>query len=255
MPQLSFLYISACLRHSSLMYYIWLGNGLSPLTYGALLHGQSISQHSGDSETTRPSYSSTPAGVSRSDVSETLTQAHGPWILHLGSRERIEALRRLAKLYSGLRYRRKEAYILRELLACVMDLVVQGREEARGSDLTLGMLDTSQSASGTGSVGVREKDDVVGNASILRLVRYICEVHGVDLDSVKFAAEGSDISQQSNAELSEVEKSKQVHQKRPMIKYTWPDLQVGMIRESLAVAEALPGKPALHTVGSKAHPL
>lgn len=244
MPELAFLYVTACLRHSSLLYYIWFSNGLTPLAFGALLHGRLDTGRSRDKEF--PDHLNLRAGLSRSVISEILAQAHGPWLLHLGSRERIDALRNLANMYSRLRYRRKEAYVLRELLASLMDLLVQGREESRGtSELSLVVPDESRSnpAAGYGNVGIREKYDVVGNTSILRLVRYVCEVHGVDLDSVKFITtkDRNGVAQVRNSR-TDPQQFKESALRQSTIEYAWPDLQIGLIRESLAVAEALPGK-------------
>ena len=77
----------------------------------------------------------------------------------------------------------------------------------------------------------------------LQLAKHICKIHGVVLDAVVFT---DDLN--SNLPL---------HQgKRPFVlldfyntfsqakadQCIWPDLQVGLAREALAVAEALPGE-------------
>lgn len=241
MSELSFLYARVCLRHASLMYYIWLGNGFDTLAFDALLHGRVEARHL--DEKLRLNHSTSVAGLSRSAISDVLTQVHGPWILHLGPRERLETLRRLSRMYSGLRYRRKEAYILRELVACLLDLLIQGREETKGtSDLSLGLSNELKLKVnvGDGSVGMREREDVVGNTSILRIVKYICEVHSIDLDSVGFAATKSANGVRDS--IPDVQKTKQAILRQSLLRSTWPELQVGLIRESLAVAEALPGE-------------
>ena len=40
-------------------------------------------------------------------------------------------LEAMASVYGALGFRRKEAYVLREVLGCIMDLIVCGREEAQ----------------------------------------------------------------------------------------------------------------------------
>ena len=241
MPELSLLYVGACLRHASLLYNTWLANGLTPLAFDALLHGRQDIERIHEKE--RLDFLSVRAGLSRSVISEVLAQAHGPWLLHLGPRERIEVLRRLANMYSKLHYRRKETYILRELLASLMDLLVQGREESKGaSELSLAATDDSgpNRTAGSGNVGIRERYDAIGNSSILRLVKYICEVHGVSLDSVKFKPlDGSNGPVQPRDSQTNFQP---FAARRANIGYAWPELQIGLIRESLAVAEALPGK-------------
>jgi hypothetical protein len=48
------------------------------------------------------------SGVTRPQMAAVISQAHGPWLLHLGHRERITTLESIAYLYSSLGYRRKE---------------------------------------------------------------------------------------------------------------------------------------------------
>ena len=91
-------------------------------------------------------------------------------------------------------------------------------------------------------MGVRERESVVGNASILRVVKYICEVHGIDLGSVAFVAHNNSSGiVESRKSLGEFQLAKRAAARRSSVNYSWPELQVGLIRESLAVAEALPG--------------
>lgn len=192
------------------------------------------------------------AGIPRSEISAVLTQAHGPWLLHLGPRERIGVLETMARMYSCLGYKRKEAYILREILGCIMDLIVCGRGEGGGptpvgtatvglgiNDQSLGEVLTNE----RGQVGVREKESTAGNESVLQLVKYVCGIHGINLDAVKFLDEANTPGRKGTRKtLSEVEGnaandlasiSSEV--------WGWPELQIGIVREALAVAEALPG--------------
>jgi hypothetical protein len=72
-----------------------------------------------------------------------------------------------------------------------------------------------------------------GNESVLKLVKYICEVHGINLEAVMFmntAIEGAQEQDQDSSSDDLLEDP-----------YGWPELQVGIVREALAVAEALPG--------------
>ncbi len=47
------------------------------------------------------------SGITRPQMVAVAAQAHGPWLLHLGHRERIVILESIAYLYSSLGYRRK----------------------------------------------------------------------------------------------------------------------------------------------------
>jgi len=189
------------------------------------------------------------SGISRSLIASILAQAHGPWLLHLGPVERIATLEAMAGMYSCLGFRRKEAYILREVLGCILDLLVCGREEddySRMSSLpSAAPLGISGLLSGDnrGNVGVRQNESIEGNESLLTLLKYVCRVLGINLDAVRLvevdtngAATGldhdttvSDTSQEYGA-LDSIQDA-----------YGWPELQVGVVREAVAVAEALPG--------------
>lgn len=242
MHEVTYLYVTACLRQASLMHFVWLGDGLGALAFEGLIHGrleafveksaQKVLDHGPvDDATVGPVL-----GVSRSDVAICLSQAHGPWLLHLGARERIAFLKCLAAMYSSLGFRRKEVYVLRELLACLLDLLIQGREEARSlSETIIGASGRLNPAISKEDIGMRGKDDTSGNSSILRLQQYICEIHGLDLVSVDFEPEPpteNTVAEGSADELAT----------RSMVKYMWPELQIGLLRETLEIAEALPGK-------------
>ena len=172
------------------------------------------------------------SGITRSQIANVLSQAHGPWLLHLGHRERIAVLESIAYLYSSLGHHRKEAYILREVVGCIMDLVVCAREED-GQSYLPGIAVNGKESGDSGAVAVKGIERSTGNESLLKLVKHVCEVHGIDVDAVTFVnpttQDESGIPQDVNTDDM---------QEDP---YGWPELQVGIIREALAVAEALPG--------------
>jgi hypothetical protein len=199
-------------------------------------------------------------GISRATIAGLLAQAHGPWLLHLGPRERLAVLETMAGIYACLGYKRKEAYILREVLGCVMDLLVCGREENRGTPRSssgtgvagLGIRgvsfgDRSISAE-QGSVGVRHNDYVEGNDSILSVLKYVCRVLGINLEAVKLVDAHFDghakIEDESGSSPNSVPP---FHPDDDALEpshdaYGWPELQIGVIREAIAVAESLPGR-------------
>ncbi len=178
-------------------------------------------------------------GITRSAISNTLAQAHGPWLLHLGARERILILEHMAAMYGMLGFERKETYILREVLGCVMDLVVCGREEGGGAKIAgagLGIHGVDLGAgSNQGTVGIRTNNSTEGNDSVLRVVKHICKAHGIDLDAVKLV---DNDSWRSSASQTAAHDDELVSFEEP---YGWPELQIGIVREAIAVAEALPG--------------
>lgn len=181
---------------------------------------------------------STTSGISRVQVATMLAQAHGPWLLHLSHRERINVLETIASMYSFLGYHRKEAYVLREVIGCVMDLVVCGREEAGYGDYSPGFPSSVTNSMSfvregdKGAVAVKETDRSDGNESIFRLVKYVCRVHGINLEAVSLSSDTDGESKPSDADSDEGIMADP---------YGWPELQIGIVREALAVAEALPG--------------
>ncbi|THH33843.1 hypothetical protein EUX98_g252 [Antrodiella citrinella] len=249
-PILAYLYARAILRHTSLLFSIWSGKGWGPLAFSIMLqYGlTSLPPVLGrdNKAENRLSFSglerlTSITGISRASIAATLTQAHGPWLLHLGSRERILVLEAMATVYGAIGYRRKEAYILREVLGCIMDLIVCGRDEAGGTRISstgLGIQGVNFGRDSHGAVAVRENDNTEGNSSVLRVVKYICLVHGVDLESVKIVDSSKvDNEKQEPSQVPEDSSSYEL--------FGWPELQIGIVREAIAVAEALPDYSAV----------
>ncbi|KAG7092479.1 hypothetical protein E1B28_008831 [Marasmius oreades] len=237
MSLLSYLYCTCVLRHSSLLFSIWSAKGWGPLAFTTMLHSGPIPYVPPTvTQETRDSWSkverlSMISGVSRHSISNVIAQAHGPWLLHLGVRERISILEVMASMYSCLGYKRKEAYILREVLGCIMDLIVCGREDGSHPPFSngAGLGIHGITANSTTQVGVRLTERSDGNQSVLELLKRVCRVLGVNLDAVKTVdLLDSPISPATDDTADNQEP------------FGWPELQVGVIRESIAVAEALP---------------
>lgn len=156
-------------------------------------------------------------------------------------------------MYACLGYKRKEAYVLREVLGCIMDLMVCGREEdgiTKVAPQTTGL--GIQNGTGTptntsmqpkqGNVGIRVNESSLGNESILKLLKHVCRILGIDLDAVKLVDESS---QDADGECSGKGGDGETYDDGLALEqaefHGWPELQVGVIREAVAVAEALPG--------------
>jgi hypothetical protein len=167
-------------------------------------------------------------------MAAVISQAHGPWLLHLGHRERIIILETIAHLYSSLGYRRKEVYILREVVGCIMDLVVCAREQPEPG-FSSGATVNGKGSGDSGAVAVKGIERSIGNESVLKLVKHICGVHGINLEAVRFV--NTDPHTQEAWADSQDTSSNDL----PEDPYGWPELQIGIIREALSVAEALPG--------------
>ena len=247
---LAFLYCNCVLRQASLLFAVWSAKGWGPLAFTTMLQPGPRPYLpptlSADADWLNLERLTIITGIARSTISGVLTQLHGPWLLHLGQRERIAVLEATASLYASLGYRRKEAYLLREVLGCLLDLMVCGREEDGFSQTPnipqsagLGIHNVHPVAGANwGAVGVRLSESTAGNESILKLLAHVCRVLGINLQAVG---------------LSESTDTKVVDQPPSLNNYDedivdelrepcgWPELQVGVVREAVAVAEALPG--------------
>lgn len=255
---LSYLYSSCVLRHSSLLFAVWSAKGWGPLAFTTMLQPgpipylpPTLSRDESNNWALLERLSSI-SGISRASIATILAQIHGPWLLHLGARERIAILEATSSLYACLGYRRKEAYILREVLGCILDLMVCGREEdglSRMSSIPgtagLGIQGLNSSGlPGWSGVGVRMSESADGNESILKLLKYVCKVLGINLGAVKLVEVDVDNKPAASIDTNtityeEYDIDAVVDIEEP---YGWPELQVGVVREAVAVAEALPGK-------------
>ncbi|KAI0306435.1 TRAPP II complex [Multifurca ochricompacta] len=242
---LAYLYTVAILRLCFLLFATWAAKGWGPLAFTALMHPgpapyvpPTLSHPDSHLPGNRDRLSSI-SGITRSQMASVIAQAHGPWLLHLGHRERIVVLETIAYLYSSLGYHRKEVYILREVVGCIMDLLVCARAE-NGLTVASGIMVNGRGSGDSGAVAVKGIERSAGNESVLKLVKYICEVHGIDLEAVGFvnSASGKTPDERSVPQDANTDDL----QENP---YGWPELQIGIIREALAVAEALPDPPSV----------
>lgn len=136
--------------------------------------------------------------------------------------------------------------MLRELVSVLMDLLVLAREEKieqNAAKFGTNDANLSEIASlASGAVSVREQHTTEGNHSILQLLVYICGIYGVDLKSVRLFDGNEKEKDQGKGEenASRKEEFESIDfAKLPV--YGWSELQLGAVREALAVAEALPG--------------
>ena len=253
-PFLTYIYIACVLRHTSLLYSVWSAKGWGPVAFTTLLNPGPTPYipptlaHPDQLSFVSLERLSITSGIKRSQISEVLSQAHGPWLLHLGSRERIAILQFIAAMYGYLGYKRKEAYILRETIGCVMDLVVCGREhydDYRLSSANPVVIGPDTSAPAAGTLGIRESESTEGNESVVKLVKHICKIHGVDLEAVNVLEIDSEAIRPRDSWTADKKRESEVppvpEDDLPKEPIGWPELQIGIVREAIAVVEALPG--------------
>jgi len=94
-----------------------------------------------------------------------------------------------------------------------------------------------------GGVGSRLNESPSGNESVLKLLKYVCRVLGVDLDTVKIVSSFEKSATDQDAGKSQITSIYDDGLKYEQYEvYGWPELQVGVVREAVAIAEALPGR-------------
>ena len=252
-PFLTYLYITCVLRHTSLLYSVWSAKGWGPVAFTTLLNPGPTPYipptlaHPDQLSFVNLERLSITSGIKRSQISEVLSQAHGPWLLHLGSRERIAILQFITAMYGYIGYKRKEAYVLRETIGCVMDLIVCGREhydDYRLSSAKPVVIGSDASVPAAGTLGIRESEPTEGNEGVVKLVKHICKIHGVDLEAVNVLEIGPEAVRprgRTGDEKRESEVPPVPEDDLPKEPIGWPELQIGIVREAIAVAEALPG--------------
>ncbi|KAF8910953.1 transport protein particle complex subunit [Gymnopilus junonius] len=252
----AFLYCGCVLRQTSLFFSVWSAKGWGPLAFTTMLQPgpepnlpPTLTFENGDEFLTLERLSSV-TGITRASIAAVLAQLHGPWLLHLGQRERINILEITASFYACLGYQRKEAYILREVLGCLLDLMVCGREEDGYSQPStvpqsagLGIHNVHPvPGSNWGSVGVRITESSEGNESVLRLLKHVCRVLGINLEAVALVEGSKRPNSEQMPSLSDYDEDIVQELHEPV---GWPELQVGVVREAVAVAEALPDFPVV----------
>ncbi|KAF8334324.1 TRAPP II complex [Cantharellus anzutake] len=241
-----FLYISAVLRYSHLLLCIWSSKGWNPLSVSSAFSTTLPPTFSPDKPSIGTLYRmSALSNITRSFIGQVVAQCHGPFLLHLQPSDIIFVFSVMAKYYSGLGFRRKEAYVLRELQAALVDLIVLGREESRSDvsevmsgytrSLEINPDDPTLPFSQPGSVARRDQDNEEGNTSVLRITQHIAAVYGIDLQAVKLV-DGLEIDADHSTDAMQPSHL----DPRNVVQYGWPELQVGVVREATAVTEALP---------------
>ena len=116
-----------------------------------------------------------------------------------------------------------------------MDLVVCAREQAEPA-FSSGTTINGMGSGDSGAVAVKGMERSTGNESVLKLVKYICDVHGINLEAVRFVNTATDGIQEQGGVPQDTSSGDLLEDP-----YGWPELQIGIIREALSVAEALPG--------------
>ncbi|EJU05644.1 hypothetical protein DACRYDRAFT_113706 [Dacryopinax primogenitus] len=255
------LYCDSVVRLTKFLFAIWAAGGWGHGAFNMLMstgpplgfspRGPSPEQMLRQSQTT---------SITRTQIANVAAQAHGPFLLALLPLDRVRLLSFLASTYSLLGFWRKEAYVLRELNAALMELLISAREEAQSAGpestmrFTAGLAQTSlgsefslalpsgRTQAQDGGIAMRENERVDGNDAIVQLMQHVCEVYGVGTDAVRIR-DGMDGGEGSGPDEQRVEQKLGV--RGTWEQFGWPELQVGVMRESISLVELLPDYPAV----------
>lgn len=205
--------------------------------------------------------------VPRSFIATSLASAYSPHLVTLSLPTRLRLTSEIASLYGRIGYRRKEAFVLRELAAlCAEGVAGKSIEVFPAAGGTAGPSPIAEEMGSprsndvatpsalqpagngrpaphrftSGSI-VRTTSDSAGNESIVRITEKVCEAFGIQVaprvsrEDAK-AAKRKSMVQGRTLEIMESEVGT----------FGWPSLQVGVLKDAIGIAEALPG--ALHSL-------
>lgn len=149
-------------------------------------------------------------GVSRASIAQWVSSAYTPALSRARTPVRLRILSDMAALYASLGYTRKHAFVIREIAAICSAIGGSPRAMTDVSDLVRrrgGAMDRS------------------GNQTIIKLVERVCEIYGVP------ASRGSTASGEAVLQ----------GQLEAQTRFGWPLLQVGVLKDAVAISELLPG--------------
>ncbi|KPV77636.1 uncharacterized protein RHOBADRAFT_33796 [Rhodotorula graminis WP1] len=260
------VYVEACLRCAHFYLAVSEAHGNVPRALDRLVAPSTSSTTSSppptgaaQARTARLTSLSPSNTVPRSTIAQWISAAYSPHLALLALPVRLRLTAEIASLFGRIGYRRKEAFVLRELAALCAEGVA-GRsievfaaagaggpspipEEPSDSPRANGGAGGS-TASGAaararafdrgGSI-VRTTSDPAGNDSIVRIVEKVCEAFGIE------------VAPRLSSEDVQAERKKSIVQGRTLEilesevgAFGWPGLQLGVLKDAIGIAEALP---------------
>lgn len=225
------LYTNAALRHARLLLVIRQRGPLTPLSQPFLR----LAPAPTDGPCPNPS-------VAKHVVGQLATHAHGPWLVLLPPSDRLAALRIVVGVFRSVGMRRKEGVFARMVVACLGEMIVLSRISSAAA-ATPGAADSA--------VGVRFEDGKEGNDALLELMDRYLVAYGVDVE-----ADGGVFAGRDEREVKEIRagpKGSAAGEGEAQI--GWPELQMRALRDSIGLAEVLPGACPRSPCSSPRHQL
>src|ERR1700761_4382623 len=123
------LFVQCVLRQSNLALAVWSSKGWNQVALQALVNGLPPGLSETVTHEDRLLEMSDSSGLSRAQIAVIISQCHGPFLMHLHSHDCVQVLSSQTAMYGLLGFKRKEAFLMREVLAVLLDMIVVGREE------------------------------------------------------------------------------------------------------------------------------
>ena len=193
--------------------------------------------------------------VPRSSIALWISTAYSPHLATLSLPIRLRITSEVASLFGRIGYRRKEAFVLRELAAlCAEGVAGRGIEilpvgGSRGGNAGIpspipeegGLSNPPIHVNGIHKPTPRTSNLVqttsssAGNDSIIRLSERVCEAFGIRVaPRAPGGKKKNRMSMMQGRALEITESGTGV--------FGWPGLQVGVLKDAIAIAESLPGE-------------
>lgn len=263
------VYAEACLRCARFLLAVWEAEGSIERALERLVLPPSLFR--GDTTPTSPEQariaqltSLAPSNtVPRSSIATWVSLAYGPHLASLSLSIHLRVTSEIATLFGRIGYRRKESFVLRELAALCGEAVAGRGIEVFNADPTSFANEPILEEDESGDIGtaatppprtqinplllpggggergasiVRTTSDPAGNESIIRIAEKVCDAFGIVV--VPKAPRRMDKQEKRKSLMQgrpiEIQESGQGH-------FGWPSLQVGVLRDAIGIAEALPG--------------
>ncbi|GAA5925915.1 hypothetical protein JCM1841_004039 [Sporobolomyces salmonicolor] len=265
------IYSEACLRCAHFLLAVYEARGSMPKALERLV-SPSLAASSLTSPTSTIDHARTarlaslaPSNtVPRSSIAQWISNAYSPHLALLSLPIRLRITAEVASLFGRIGYRRKEAFVLRELAAlCAEGVAGKGIEvfpvdgalapspipeepsirrvdRAAAPDDALLSNGASRkppirvAADRTASI-VRTMSDSAGNDSIVRIAEKVCEAFGIRVAPQLTVADAKTDRRKSLMQGLTLE-----IMESGVGTFGWPGLQMGVLKDAIAIAEALP---------------
>ncbi|GAA6025577.1 hypothetical protein JCM11491_005997 [Sporobolomyces phaffii] len=196
--------------------------------------------------------------VARASIAHWASEAYSPHLARLALPVRVRVTSEVASVFRRIGYRRKEAFVLRELAALCAEGVAGRRIEVwpvvggggsgeRSSATTTNVPPEEEGGNRRGGAGggrtasvVRTTTATVGNDAIVRLSERVCAAFGIRVapppPPPRTGKRGKRVSMMQGRALELTESGTGA--------FGWPGLQVGVLKDAIAIAETLPDHQA-----------